>query len=95
MIKYSEIAKTTFYFTCELCERELKDERLLNQQKFEFKCEDCSFGGSNEWTMVIHYGRVQKETLACGLCDLEVNDSEQLETHLSTCESYICDCDSD
>ena len=30
MIKYSEIAKTTFYFTCELCERELKQH--IHQQ---------------------------------------------------------------
>ena len=100
--KHSEIAKTSFPITCELCERELKDERELKQhmkihsyKKSEFKCEDCSFVGSNEWTMEIHYGRVHKETLACGLCDLEVNDSEQLEIHLSTCEAYVCDCDCD
>ena len=40
--------------------------------------------------MEVHLGKYHSENFECGLCNLETNDLETLETHLFTCELFIC-----
>ena len=58
--------------------------------KFKFKCEECNFWGPNELTMDMHVRKKHSETISCGMCNLEVNNEETLETHIVTCEIYKC-----
>ena len=44
--------------------------------------------GENWSTMDVHHG---KEHFECGLCHHRAKTLERLETHLNTCELYICD----
>ena len=34
------------------------------------------------------------DTFECGICDVSFGNSEDLETHLTTCEIYKCNCHS-
>ena len=46
--------------------------------------------------MEVHLGKVHGDKFDCGLCDYNAKDLENLEMHLSTCETYkciICDLD--
>ena len=62
--------------------------------KARFRCEDCEFVGENEVTMEVHLVLAHSEYFECGLCELKVDSSEDLEIHLFTCEIYTCEnCD--
>ena len=52
---------------------------------------DCDFVGKSKLTMAVHIGKNHSEEFDCGLCDLETNSLQNLETHLKTCEAYECD----
>ena len=44
--------------------------------------------------MEVHLGKVHGDKFECGLCDYNAKDLENLEMHLSTCETYKCNiCD--
>ena len=62
--KHSEYEKAKFPLPCELCEKVLSDESELkkhmkthNYRKAAFKCEECDFVSSNEWSMGVHHER--------------------------------------
>ena len=87
----------TFPTQCDLCEKELKTEKELklhmrthSYKRSEYKCEECDFCGENELTMEVHIGKHHSEKFECGLCGFVANDLESLETHLFTCEIFIC-----
>jgi hypothetical protein len=44
--------------------------------------------------MEVHLGKYHSDKFECGLCGFETKDLQTLETHLFTCEIYMCyDCD--
>ena len=44
--------------------------------------------------MKVYIGKFHSENFECGLCNFETKDLETLETHLFTCELFICyNCD--
>ena len=43
-------------------------------------------------TMEVHSGKFQSENCECGLYNFETNYWETLESHLFTCEPFICVC---
>ena len=40
--------------------------------------------------MEVHTAKAHSENFECGLCDFEGKDKENLDIHLTTCESYLC-----
>ena len=96
--KHSEFENARFPLPCELCEKVLRCESELKKhmkthtyRKAAFKCEECEFVSSNEWSMEIHHGRIHNNILECGLFDFVAEDSDRLDLHLGTCEIYECD----
>ena len=82
---------------CDLCDEKFRNssdlKRHLKTHSFKqakFKCLDCEFVGENQVTMAVHIGKSHTEIFECGLCDFESKTLENLETHLFTCENYIC-----
>ena len=59
-------------------------------QKLQFKCDECDFWGPNKQTMKMHIKRIHSETIACGMCNYEAKDFENLDTHTFTCEMNKC-----
>ena len=41
--------------------------------------------------MQIHHGKCHSELFECGLCDFEAKTLDNLELHLTTCETYECE----
>ena len=42
----------------------------------------------------MHFRRLHSENVSCGICDLEMNDIESLDTHTLTCQKFKCNwCD--
>ena len=41
--------------------------------------------------MQVHGGKCSTTNFECGLCDLQIETLENLETHLASCEVYECD----
>ena len=87
----------TFPITCELCDKELRDKKeMVKHQKnhsykfVAYKCVKCDFLGEDEIGMEVHLGKEHGEKFVCGLCDYIAKSLENLETHLSTCETYVC-----
>ena len=92
---------------CGLCEVQM--DTLENLEMHLFTCEiyvccSCNLKGKslselkshvvNEQTMEVHLGQAHSEYFECGLCELKVDSSEDLEIHLFTCEIYSCEnCD--
>ena len=83
---------------CDLCEEEFRNcndlKRHMKSHSFKqasFKCLDCEFVGANQITMAVHIGKSHTEKYECGLCNFESETFEKLETHLFTCENYMCD----
>ena len=58
--------------------------------KLNYKCEECEFWGPNTLAMEMHVKKLHSENISCGMCDLEMINMEELETHLVTCEVYRC-----
>ena len=54
------------------------------------RCEDCDYIGENGCSLDVHHGKFHNIDFECGLCDYKGKDVEKLETHLSTCEAYLC-----
>ena len=83
-------------FDCEFCDKTFKNKEQLEKHlkthsfKKVFKCENCSFLGSNELCLNVHEGKEHSEEYECGLCDFKAGSLENLETHLHTCEIYTC-----
>ena len=87
----------TFPITCELCDKELKDKKeMVKHQKnhsykfVAYKYVKCDFLGEDEIGMEVDLGKEHGEKFICGLCDYIAKSLENLETHLSTCETYVC-----
>ena len=40
--------------------------------------------------MEIHFGKCCVDELFCGFCEWKSRDLESLETHLASCEVYVC-----
>ena len=83
---------------CELCEEELENIEKMKKhikrhsyKKAEFKCDDCEFVGESEETMEVHIGKTHSDRIECGICEIETESIEQLDTHLFSCEVYQCD----
>jgi hypothetical protein len=41
-------------------------------------------------TMEVYIGKTHTDSFECGLCELNFNNSEELETHINTCK--VCRC---
>ena len=92
--------KVHFSKTCSLCEKTFKNKQKFRDHKFEhtnwdrkkgtYSCKECTFIGKNMFANEVHMGKVHASILNCGLCDVEFDKLEDLETHLSTCELYMC-----
>ena len=61
-----------------------------NDQVAKFKCVDCEFVGTNEYTMEVHIGKYHTDVFECGICDYIADTEENLDIHLFTCEIYEC-----
>ena len=40
--------------------------------------------------MDVHIGRYHTDQFECGICERQLGNYEDLETHLNTCEKYKC-----
>jgi hypothetical protein len=56
----------------------------------QFKFDHCDFVGGDEIDMEVYVPRTQEENSECGLCNYEGHNLEALDTHLRTCETYLC-----
>ena len=56
-----------------------------------FKCGSCDYTGQDGWTIQIHHVKCHSESFECGLCDFEAKTLDNLELHLTTCETYECE----
>ena len=65
--------------------------RIHSYKHAQFKCDLCDFIGGEEIEMEVHVARTHGENYECGLCDFVTQDLETLDTHLKTCEMYICE----
>ena len=54
------------------------------------KCEDCNFWGHNPMTMKLHFQKTHADQKSCGFYKYESSETQQLETHIFTCEAYKC-----
>ena len=95
--KHSTILVKNKTINCQLCSETVKTEKELRKhmkihsfKRANYKCEECNFLGENEETMKVHIGRKHSDHFECGLCEIEAKTSENLETHLRTCEKYLC-----
>ena len=95
--KHTNAETSVFPVLCDLCERELRDERELrlhmnthSYKEVQFRCEECDFCGNNEVSMEVHISKVHAVDLECGMCEYKTKDLETLELHLVTCEIYEC-----
>ena len=84
---------------CDFCELEVNSESDMKMHlkishtytEAKFKCEDCDFHCENELSIEVHQGKCHSDDFECGLCEYKAGSIENLNTHLSTCESYECD----
>ena len=98
--KHTSYNLESYPIKCELCAEEMKNSEEMKDHMVThsyidttdliFKCEDCDFWGPNSITMKVHYQKTHGENISCGLCDHESSETENLETHLFTCEIYKC-----
>ena len=75
----------------------IEEHRLSHSYRrsdnLQYKCDECTFWGKNELSMIVHVKKYHAEKITCGLCDYVAVDSESLETHQFTCEIHKCsDC---
>ena len=61
-----------------------------NYQVAKFKCVDCEFVGTNEYTMEVHIGKYHTDVFECVICDYIADTEENLDILLFTCEIYEC-----
>ena len=59
-------------------------------QTAKFKCVNCEFVGTNDYTMDVHSGKDHSDNFECGLCEYAAENEESSELHLFTCEIYVC-----
>jgi hypothetical protein len=93
--KHTAVDFDTFPQNCHLCENkcenkcELKKHLITHSYKeAKYMCSECDFVCQNEVSMEVHIGKQHSDKSECGLCDLEVDNLENLELHLTTCEMY-------
>jgi hypothetical protein len=84
-------------YQCEVCDDTLVNEkeavehlRTHAYRKSTFKCESCDFWCENFLTF-LHIGRLHSEKLEFGLCNYKANSIDNLNLHISTCETYSCE----
>ena len=69
-------------------------KRHLKEHSYKlisFQCSFCSFIAEDRLDIEIHIGKEHESNVQCGLCEVEIKDHEELETHLATCEIYKCE----
>ena len=96
--KHTSVDKETYPRSCHLCDETFDDSKEMKKhllthsyKKAKYLCDECDFVGKSKVTMAVHIGKNHSEKFDCGLCDLETNSLQNLETHLKTCEAYECD----
>ena len=99
--KHTQNSSSEYPRKCDLCVRPFDThnefKKLLRTHSYEeskFKCVDCNFDGKCSETMDVHMGMSHTDTFVCGICDVSFGNSKDLETHLTTCEIYKCNCHS-
>ena len=95
--KHTKYDENETSFECENCGNEFKSAEDLKEhmiihsyQKLQYKCDECDFWGPNEHTMKMHVKRNHSETISCGMCNFEANQTQALDTQTFTCEMYKC-----
>ena len=83
--------------SCEFCDEKFetvkdckKHMKSHSYQVAKFKCVDCEFVGTNEYSMEVHNGKCHTDNFECGMCEFVAGNEEKLELHLFTCEIYHC-----
>ena len=83
--------------SCELCDKKFENINDLKKhmkghsyQTAKFKCVNCEFVGTNDYTMEVHNGKDHSDNFESGLCEYAAENEESLELHLFTCEIYHC-----
>ena len=97
--KHTNLQEDKYPAECDFCELQLNSESEMKMHlkithtfgETKFKCEDCDYCGENELSVEVHQGKCHTEDFECGLCEYKAGTIENLDTHLSTCESYECD----
>ena len=64
--------------------------RTHSYKYVQYQCEKCDFCGGDDYTMEVHIAKHHDDKFECGLCEYVAKNLEMLETHLTTCETYIC-----
>ena len=95
--KHTKISTVKYPKKCDLCEKQFGNAAEFKQhmkthsyKEAKFKCEDCNFVGKSKETMEVHLGRSHTDLFECGLCEIDFKSSDNLETHLKTCEIFRC-----
>ena len=83
-----------------LCEKTFTSYTTFRSHKYEhsnwdkesntYTCKDCKFVSKSKRTYLVHIGKSHSQPYECGICNSEFKTSEDIETHLSTCEVYRC-----
>ena len=95
---HTKLYKIKYPVECDFCEDVIKSGKEMdlhlkfnhNGRGASYKCEDCDYIGENGCSLDVHHGKCHNIDFECGLCDYKGKDVEKLETHLTTCEAYLC-----
>ena len=68
-----------------------KHMRTHSYKFVQYQCEHSDFIGGEEIDMEVHIAKLHGDKFECGLCEYEATDLENLEVHLTTCETYKCE----
>ena len=60
------------------------------EKTFPTKLLQKDFFGGNELAMEVHIGKSHSDVLECCICEYKAGDLEALETHIFTCEVFLC-----
>ena len=95
--KHTNLQDTKYPQVCDFCDSQqyssegmIKHLKSHSFKKLIYKCEDCDFFAPNELTLEVHTGKVHSGNSECGLCNFLGKNTEQLDLHQTTCETYTC-----
>ena len=85
---------------CEICEKQFKSPHDLKLHIYTHSytskgdigqtCKKCNFACDTIESMEVHLGKCNVEEFECGLCETSFKKTDELDTHLTTCEVYEC-----
>ena len=101
--RHTKYNKENFPKQCDLCDKRFNSKEEIEkhvithsyktEESLKFKCNECDFWCPNKVSIESHIKKIHSENITCGVCDDEANDSETLESHISSCQIYKGCCD--